>query len=493
MGRMTGAGAGSGILTENLLGTAEDDAHAVALALNGRGRHSRSRPKSLRATASRQRVMAVTVVDQGASSASNFALAFLIAHYSNAHALGIFAIVSTTYILTQGLVRSLTSDCLLTRHDADDGVMATYERAGFLSALTCALGASVVILAISTAFSGDLRLTFVILGLSFTLMAAQDFARYIGISRYNPAYAVWLDMVWLVLFLVAYVVLRHEGHVSLPWVFGAWSATGAAVGLYAVANHLTVRNARNLISFWFQSERAVGLRFAGQWLLVSSWAYVAIYLFVLIFSVAVIGQFKLAQVAFGPITVMAQGIVTGLVAVAARYFRVDVSKAIRFVLLGGGATAVVMLLWTVAVYAAPVHAMTKALGPAWPDARKLVPLMGLAFALSSMSGALAAGLRAIRAAKENLYLAIVMVPVLAAASLIGGIVWGVQAAIAGLCVGYGLNTIAAWWLLLRCAHRLTPGSLSDEAEEADTVIPIEADNQTGVLPATVVFESAEPV
>jgi O-antigen/teichoic acid export membrane protein len=299
-------------------------------------------------------------------------------------------------------------------------------------------------------------------------------------------------MVWLVLFLVVYVILRHEGHVSLPWVFGAWSATGAAVGLFAVANHLTLRHWRTLLSFWFHSERSVGFRFAGQWLLVSSWAYIAIYLFVLIFSVAVIGQFKLAQVAFGPITVMSQGIVTGLVAVAARYFRADVRKALRFVLLGGMATAAVMLIWAVVVYVAPVHAMTKALGPAWPAARSLVPLMGLAFALASMSGAIAAGLRSIRAAKENLYLAIVMVPVLAAASLIGGIVWGVQAAIGGICVGYGINAIAGWWLLVRCAHRITPGSLAKD-DETDTVIPIEADNQTGVLPSSVVFETAEPV
>ncbi|HWF14972.1 MAG TPA: hypothetical protein VG244_02205 [Acidimicrobiales bacterium] len=488
---MTVATAGPAWLTESLLGTA--DTHDLAPpALNGRGRHSRSRPRSLRATASRQRVMGLTVVDQGASSASNFALAFVVAHYSNAHGLGIFAIVSTTYIVTQGLVRSLTSDCLLTRHDPDEGVMATYERAGFLSALACSFVASLLILAVSMAFSGELRLTFVILGLSFTLLAAQDFARVLGISRYNPSYAIWLDMVWLVLFIAVYVVLRHQGHLSLAWVYGAWSATGAAVGLYAAVSHVTVRNWRQLVTFWFRSERSVGFRFAGQWLLVSSWAYVAIYLFVLIFSVAVIGQFKLAQVALGPITIMSQGIATGLVAVAARYFRADVRKALRFVLLGGLATAAVMLLWTLAIYVVPVHSLTKALGTAWPAAHRMLPLMGLAFALASMSGAIAAGLRAIRAAKENLYLAIVMVPILAASSLVAGILWGVQAAIGGICVGYAINSIAGWWLLVRCAHRLEPGSLSKE-DQTDTVVPIVADNQTGVLPAAVVFETAEPV
>jgi hypothetical protein len=288
-------------------------------------------------------------------------------------------------------------------------------------------------------------------------MSAQDFGRYLGISRYNPAYAVWLDGAWLFLFLGAYEVLRHEHLVSLPWVWGSYCATGAAVGLYAVRNHLSVRGLRSQVVFWFRSERSVGLRFAGQWMLASSWAYAAIYLFVLIFSVAVIGQFKLAQVAFGPITVMSQGIVTGLVALAARYFRVDVRKSLRFVALGGLATAAMMLGWTAAVYFAPVHTLTKAFGPAWPAARRMVPLMGLAFALNAMSSASVAGLRSIRAAKENLRLAMAMVPVLATCSLVGGIVWGIQAAIAGICVGYGIYAITGWTLLVRSAHRLVPG------------------------------------
>jgi hypothetical protein len=74
-----------------------------------------------------------------------------------------------------------------------------------------------------------------------------------------------------------------------------------------------------------------------------------------------------------------------------------------------------------------------------------------------MSSSSVAGLRSIRAAKENLRLAMAMVPVLATCSLVGGIVWGIQAALAGICVGYGIYAIAGWTLLVRSAHRLVPG------------------------------------
>ncbi|HXB37529.1 MAG TPA: hypothetical protein VNU75_07480 [Acidimicrobiales bacterium] len=469
---------------------ARSEAHAGSW--SERVQRFHSIPKSLRTTASRKRVMGLTVVDQGFSSANNFALSFGIAHYSHANVLGVFAIVNTTWILTQGLIRSLTSDCLMTRHDTDEGVMAKYERAGYISAIACSSVMALLVLALSSVFSPELRLTFIIFAVSLPLLSAQDYSRYLGISRYNPAYAIGLDASWLFLSVVGYFVLRHAHLVSLPWLFASWSAAGAAVGVYTLWNHLGRRDLRQLIRFWFKSERGVGFRFAGQWLLVSSWTYAAIYIFIAIFSVAVIGQFKLAQLAFGPITVLSQGIVTSMVALAARYFQVDVSKALRFVLLAGAATAAVMLSWGALVYFLPVHAMTSALGPTWPAAHRMVPLMGLAFALTTLSGAFAAGLRSIRAAKENLRLSIVMIPVLFGCSVTAGILWGVIAAIAGICVGYGIYSVAAFAMLVHCARRITPSEIAVE-DETDTVVPIEADNQNGALPAPVVFETVEPV
>jgi hypothetical protein len=467
----------AGTLTEELLGTGE---HSELLTLRDtlhpRARHRRF-PRSLRATASRQRTMTVTVVDQAASSASNFGVAYLVAHYTNAHNLGIFAIVSTTYIITQGMLRSLTSDCLLTRHDPGDDVMEVYERSGYLSAIGYAILASLFMLVLASLFSAELRLTFIILAVCFPLMAAQDYGRYVGISRYNPAYAVWLDMAWLILFIIAFEVLRHQHHLSLGWIWGTYCATGALVGLYAARNHVTLRGAGRQLAFWFRSERHVGMRFAGQWMLASSWAYAAIYLFVLIFSLAVIGEFKLAQVAFGPVTVMSQGIVTGMVAMAARYFQVDVRKTLRFVMLGGLLTAGVMLAWTAAIYFTPVHTLTKALGSAWPAARQLVPLTGLAFALNGIMMSAVAGLRSLRAASENLRLAIIMTPVLAGCTMIGGVVWGVQAAIAGVCIGYAIYAVVAWTLLVRIAHRIkadgAPVPGDDATLTADTTDVVE--------------------
>jgi hypothetical protein len=85
-----------------------------------------------------------------------------------------------------------------------------------------------------------------------------------------------------------------------------------------------------------------------------------------------------------------------------------------------------------------------------------------------------------------------MIPVLFGCSVTAGILWGVIAAIAGICVGYAIYSVAAFAMLVHCSRRITPDELVVD-DPADTVIPIEADNQNGPLPVPIVFEAAEPV
>jgi O-antigen/teichoic acid export membrane protein len=394
----------------------------------------------------------LSIIDQGASSLSNFALAILVAHYSGARELGIFAILTSTYVLSQGLVRSLTSDCLLTRSETDDGIMSRFERAGFWAALVVATLLAVALLALGGILSDSYTIFFVIFALAFPLMALQDFSRFIGISRHDPAYAIRLDVAWLVLFLLAYLGLRSAGLTSVPWLFGAWCAAGALVGLTTLRSNLR-RGAKGLLEFWVNSERAVGTRFASQFMLVTSWSYVIFYLLVFVISIEAIGLFKLSQLALGPIAVMAAGIQAPLIALAAKRFQVNTRKAVRFLLLAGVAIAVVTLLWTAVVYFAPLHTMTALLGTSWPQARALVPFNGLAFALAGFSGAAFAGLRALRAAKENLRVALIMLPFQFVLCMGGAAMWGARGAVMGLSVGSGMCAVLSWTVLVRTVAR----------------------------------------
>ena len=75
--------------------------------------------------------------------------------------------------------------------------------------------------------------------------------------------------------------------------------------------------------------------------------------------------------------------------------------------------------------------MTEPLRPDWPAARVIVPYAGLAVAFASFANAAISGLRAMRAASENLRLSVVMVPFLFIFCLGGAELFGTRGPPAG--------------------------------------------------------------
>jgi O-antigen/teichoic acid export membrane protein len=422
-------------------------------------RRKRTRPGdgpalSTRITASPSRVLSLTVVDQGFSSLSNFALAGIVAHYSRAHQLGVYAIVASVYILVQGVVRSSTSDCMLTRHETDDDVMAPYERSGYLSAFLLACTMSVLIalacLFLTHAFIGPM----LVFAICFPLVSLQDFSRYIGISRHDPGYAIRLDVAWLVLFIAAFVVEKKTGHVGLTWLVGAWTATGGMVGVWTIRRHLSLKGVRDQLRFWLKSEGSVGWKFAGQFLLSSSWSYVIFFLLAFVLSVSALGVIKLGQLAMGPLSVASVGLQSAMIAMAAKKFPYHPMRTLKFIFAVATGTAVVTTAWMLLAYFAPLHFMRNLLGPTWPEARHVVIYVGLGFVIASWTGAGAAGLRALRAAKENLWLALFLVPFLITPPMVGAYVDGLHGAVVGAVFSNAFNCIFTWIVLVWAAKRV---------------------------------------
>jgi O-antigen/teichoic acid export membrane protein len=417
-------------------------------------------------------VLGLTVVDQGASSVSNFALAIVVAHYSQARQVGVFALLTVTYILAQGFVRSMTSDCMLSRHETDDGIMARYESGGYLSAIALATCLSVVILAVSAGLPRTFAIPFATFALFFPFMAMQDFSRFIGISRHDPAYAVWLDTAWLVLFVVFFVLLKHAHMATLPWLWAAWCGAGALIGLFTMTQFLRLRGARGRLRFWISSEKSVGLRFAGQFMLSSTWIYFVFYLLVFVISIEAVGQIKVAQLALGPLTVLASGVQVAIISIVAKRFRQNVTKALWFCFFVALAVAVMTGLWTLAIYVIPTHTVAQAIGPTWPQARILFVVTGIGFMLGSFSGIATSGLRAIRAATANLWLAVAMVPV-SFIACIGGAAWdGALGFCIGLAIAFGIYAVLGWGVLFReSRHYLQDDEEAEAAQAAETAAP----------------------
>jgi O-antigen/teichoic acid export membrane protein len=411
--------------------------------------------------ASVSRVVSLTVVDQGASSISNFGLSVLVAHGSGAREIGIFALIYTTYVLGQGLVRSVTSDCLLTRSGAVEEMRVRYERAGYLFAFVAASALSLVLLAIAAVVGSAFAVPFVIFAACFPFMALQDFSRYIGISRHDPAYSIRIDLAWIAIFVVAVIGLRSAGLLhSLPWLLGAWTGAGALVGLSTVPTFLSLRQGVQTLRFWIASEWSVATRFAGQFMVGSFGAYGILYILVAVLTIDAIGLIKVTQLALAPMVVLYVGVQSALVSIVSRKMRENRRAATRFLNYAALLMTATMAIWTLAIYVAPAKDIADVFGPTWVQARPFMLWIGFSTALSNISGAYLIGLRSMRSAKELLRLVIIMAPLLVVAPLVGGKVAGIRGVAVGSGIFYGIYAVIAWRMFTRTARTY-------EASEAD--------------------------
>ena len=432
--------------------------------------------------ASVSRVVSLTVIDQGASSVSNFGLSILVAHGSGAREIGVFALIITAYVLGQGLVRSVTSDCLLTRSGAPEEMKVRYERAGYLSAFVAASALSLVLLAIAAVVGNAFALPFVILAATFPLMALQDFSRYIGISRQDPAYSIRLDVAWIAIFVVAVIGLRSAGLLhSLPWLVAAWTGAGALVGLWTVPKFLSIRQGMQTLRFWIASEWSVATRFAGQFLVGSFGAYGILFVLVSVLTIDAIGLLKVTQLALAPMVVLSAGVQSALVSIVSRKMQEDRQAATRFLNYGAVLMTATMAIWTLAVYVAPAHDVADVFGPTWLQARPFMLWIGFATALQNFAGAYLIGLRSMRSAKELLRLTIIMAPLLIVMPLVGGKVSGIRGVAVGTGLFYVIYAVIAWIMFSRATRRFEatfaddgdePTSLADKLISQDEAGPI---------------------
>ncbi len=123
-----------------------------------------------------------------------------------------------------------------------------------------------------------------------------------------------------------------------------------------------------------------------------------------------------------------------------------------------------MLAWLVVIYFIPVATMTKAARPDLAAGPPAGAADGTRLRPELLPGAAASGLRSIRAAKENLRLALSMVPVLLLCCMTGAVVWGVQGAAGGLCAGFVVYAVVGWIMLIRAVRRFEP--------DAPTIEPV---------------------
>jgi O-antigen/teichoic acid export membrane protein len=203
----------------------------------------------------------VTVLDQIASSASNFLLVAIVASVSPTEEFGQFSLAYVLLVFFLGLQRSLIGEVLLVRFAAKEVGLGDFRAAAGLAVLVGAL--SFAALGAGSLVARDSNPgVWLALAIAMPVILLQDVVRYVFICQRLSGFAFLLDAVWTLLSTMSMLALAMSGFGAV-WVISAWIA-GAVVS--AVLGILMTKVYPRPVQGvqWFLSNRDLSVRFSAE-------------------------------------------------------------------------------------------------------------------------------------------------------------------------------------------------------------------------------------
>ena len=379
------------------------------------------------------------MADQGVSSLSNVVVSIFVARSLSSDGFGAFSLATVVYLLAQGTARALIGEPLLSRFspaDAETRRQLVPDLLGATLAISL-LGATVVVV-VGLAVGGAAGSALLALALVLPLVLLQDSWRYVFIvDRAGSALAV--DLVWLV--AVSGVLLAAPADADPAWFVIAWGATaglGAAAGLVLGRGSL----GRPRPVAWLLEQRDMGLRFLGEFATGQAVGQLVLVAVGAIAGLTPLGAVRAAQVVYGPLNTVHQGIYLALVPEGAR--TADESHLRRLMVKASVGLVTVATAWMLVVLMVPDRWGTALFSATWNEAGDLMLPMGLAMIAGSAATGGFAGVRALGAARESLQARLRSVGPQLALPLAGTAI----SAGHGYALGFGLGHLVSaviWW------------------------------------------------
>ena len=335
-----------------------------------------------------RRRMGWGVVDQAASSLTNFVMSIYILRDLGATQYGAFAIAYVTYSFVLNASRGLSTDPLMVRFSASD--VPTWRQAVRGSSGTAALiglvsGACVI--GIALLLHGPTRMALLALGLTLPVLMLQDSWRFAFFALGRGSRAFLNDMVWAGGLAVGLVALKLAGHANVFWfvfIWGASAGLGAVLGSFQAKVLPRLSQARR----WLSQQRDLGWRYLVEGTTQAGAAQVRNYGIGLILGLTAIGYLQAANTLMGPFQVIMLGMSLVALPEAVRLLHRSARHLTVFcAVLTVGLLALALLWGLILLVALPRGLGAAVLGPAW---RHTYPLI-LPATFVTMGGCATAG------------------------------------------------------------------------------------------------------
>jgi O-antigen/teichoic acid export membrane protein len=404
------------------------------------------------------------ILDQTLSSASNFALAVIVARRVGTTEYGVFAIGFTIYALALGVSRALSTDPLVVRF-SHKSLADQREEAGTAASTAILFGVVLGGLLVAAAFlaGSPLRSSLLAFGLGMPFLLWQDSYRYQFVASRRPQLAALNDLVWLLVLSALFAIaVQADASTAAPYV-AAWSAAAGCAAVLGMAYARTWPRGRGAMH-WLRLHADLNVRFAVEFLMISGGPQVVLLAVAAVAGYSEAGALRGAIVLLGPVILLATGAVIATVPEGVRLKDRHPARLRRVVCLVAGSLSVVVVVWSAAVSQLPDRAGEAVLGATWPLAQEIMFPLGLAVAGTAASAGLVAGLRSLAAARRSLRATIPSVLLLVAGGIAGG-VWGGG-------IGAARGMVIPAWISAGLYLRQFLGALSDA--DANRVAPDEA-------------------
>ena len=373
--------------------------------------------------------------DQALSSLENFILGILVARTVGAEEFGAFSLAFSTYLLINGVSRSVTSDPLIVRFSGVEGPdykRATGEANGAAFVIGC-IGAVGVLVA-APLVRPELGGALLALGLTLPGLMTQDGWRFAFFAADQGSKAFVNDLVWAVVLAVlagAVLLLDRASAFMFVLVWGTSATIAAGVGIKQ--SGVFPRPARTLP--WFRTHKDLALPFLGQFGALIGGAQLSVYGISAIAGLAAAGALRATAILLGPITMFYRGIRMTAVPDAVRTAKRS-PEALRGLVrkisltLGAGTLA-----WGFALLLVPDSVGRALLGETWTGASSIILPITLATACGGVISGLEMGLRALAAAKRSFRARVALAPLSVVFGITGAFIDGVQGASWGQFLG----------------------------------------------------------
>ncbi len=385
------------------------------------------------------------LVDQALYSASNLAITILVARVADVREFGIFALVYAAVVVLQGTVDGLVCEPFSVVHSEEHGKAARADL-GRASGASILLGvaASLLMAVVGLAVGGHTQSLLVAYALVLPALLVQSFWRFACFALDRPETAVANDVVWVGVQVVALAVVILGGWSTPTNLVLAWGAGAAAAAVFGCWQLGVIPEPTAGVT-WLRSTAGLGVRYAAEFLATFGASQAALSVTGAIAGLGAVAQLRGAQVAYGPVATLANGVRVAGTPIAVRARARGFERLRRVSLVIGGGLVVVVVLWTALVLAIPEGVGEAVIGDSWEPAREVVPAIGVNALATAWAAGLLVSLRAVADARRSLRGRAATGVLRLAGAAVGAVVAGGEGAAWGLATGaiLGLGVLHA--------------------------------------------------